>query len=404
MQKIKQNQKVDFEILLSFLITCGIVYFTMIKQASLISALISMSFIYVFVEYAKKCLYKGIGKVFIYLIAISVFFVFLNVTISGIGGGGYYKKAIMYIATLVWMTCCIHSKINTKTVIWIILLNFLINIIYIIFYRQGFTVFEGQTLLSMNFLNPNQAGMFIQNSLLYMCVFMTAGQDLGMNKYYYIISLIILIPLFLFVSYLMYLTGCRSSIMSLLAFLVLVCADYFIKNGFRLKRWMLFIIAIFPFLFAIIYINYITLFDFDVSMGMEDAGKSSTTRVSVWAPVIDNISYYLVYGDYYGISNGTGISQLHNTHVDVLASYGLIPFILFIIILYKTLRKSMSNANCRFQRISLFAFISCMISCTFEASLVAGSGGLFLLTLGFLLLANFKKDNYENSTSKLCIS
>ena len=390
--------------LYSFIIACGIVLFTMFDQKAIISFLISLSFVYVFSQYMVKYSTNRIEQSFVHYIFLSVFFVLLNVTISGLGGFDYYKKAIMYIATLVWMVCCVHTSINKKTALSILIFNIIINLIYVIFYRQGFSIFEGQSLLSLNFMNPNQAGMFILNSLLYLGIFLFAPEDIWTSKKIVKWIRLILFPLFFFISYLMYLTGCRSSIMSLLAFLLLILIDYFYKRGFRLKKWILFIIAVFPFLFAIVYINYISLFDFDVSMGLEDAGKSSTTRVAVWAPVIDNILYYLVYGDYYGISNGTGVSQLHNTHVDVFASYGLVPFVLFISILYKTLCKSMKNARSRFQRVSLFAFISCMISCTFEASLVAGSGGLFLLTLGFLLLANLKMDNDENSSSKLCIS
>lgn len=62
----------------------------------------------------------------------------------------------------------------------------------------------------------------------------------------------------------------------------------------------------------------------------------------------------------------------------------------------------MNQANSRFQRISLYAFVSCMVSCMFEASLVAGSAGMFLLTVGFLILAN-SNIHYENPTSKLCL-
>ena len=377
--------------LYSFIIACSIVLFTMINQKGLTSLLISLSFIYVFGQYLIMYHNQRIGSIYVHLIFTSICFVFLNVSISGLGGFDYYKKAIMYIATLFWMACCIHTKISRKTAISIFILNIVINVIYIIFYRQGFSIFEGQKLLSLNFLNPNQAGMFILNSLLYIGIFLVAADDIWTDKKRIRRIQFFVLPLFIFIIYLMYLTGCRSSMLSLLAFLGLVIVDHILEHGLILKKWMLFLVAIFPFLFAIIYINYIDLFDFDVSMGIEDAGKSSTTRVSVWAPVIDNISYYLICGDYYGISNGTGFSQLHNTHVDVFASYGLIPFVLFVTILYKVLCKSMRHSICRFQRVSLFAFVACMTSCTFEASLVAGSGGLFLFTLGFLLLANYQK-------------
>lgn len=127
-------------------------------------------------------------------------------------------------------------------------------------------------------------------------------------------------------------------------------------------------------------------------MGVENAGKSSATRVPIWKPIITDFWHYFIIGDYYGISNGTGMSQLHNTHLDIYASYGFIPLILYITILYKAISHSMKYAVTRFQRVSLYAFVACMVSCMFEASFVAGSAGLFLLTVGFLILANSNFD------------
>ncbi|CDA75316.1 putative uncharacterized protein [Bacteroides sp. CAG:530] len=256
------------------------------------------------------------------------------------------------------------------------------------FYRQGFAIYEGEMLLTLNFPNPNQTGMFLLNSILYICVFIVSGRDLINKKKLYLLILFGLVLLLIAVSQLLFMTGCRSSFMALALFLLMVIIDYLSKGGFVIKKWMAILIAVIPFVFVFFYLYYVDSFSADVSMGVVDAGKSSTTRVPIWRPIVDDFWHYFIIGDYYGISNGTGMSQLHNTHLDVYASYGIVPLILYMRIIYLVIVQSMKIAVCRFQRISLYAFIACIVSCIFEASLVAGSAGMFLLTIGFLALAN----------------
>lgn len=216
----------------------------------------------------------------------------------------------------------------------------------------------------------------------------TAGNDLVEKKIHYFIMLAILIPIFLKVAQLLVLTGCRSSYMSLALFAFLVIVDYLFRGKIKIKKWMALSISIVPFVFVFIYLAYASNLSADVAMGVEDAGKSSTTRIPIWKPIIDNFWHYFIIGDYYGISNGTGMSQMHNTHLDVYASYGILPLILYVRIIYLVICQSVRNSCSRFQRISVYAFIACMVSCMFEASLVAGSAGMFFLTIGFLAFAN----------------
>lgn len=402
MQKSIKYNKIDKTVIIGFLIALGIIYCTMNENLAISSSLISFSFVYVFVVFLYKSTHNTINKSYIKILWLSCVLVFLNTSLSGLGGFDYYKKAIMYMSTIVWMFCGVSMNVSKKTTITIVVINLCINCLYLLFFKRGFSVYEGEVLLTLNFPNPNQTGMFLLNSILYIGILIVAGKDLVRKKKYYIILLCLLIPLLVSVCQLLILTGCRSSFMSLALFFILVLFDYVSRGHFKLKKWMSLAIAVLPFIFIFIYLSYVSTLNIDVSMGMENEGKSSTTRVHIWKPIIDNFWHYFIIGDYYGISNGTGMSQMHNTHLDVYASYGIIPLILYIIILYKVINHSMNQANSRFQRISLYAFVSCMVSCMFEASLVAGSAGMFLLTVGFFILAN-SNIHYESPTSKLCL-
>ena len=88
-------------------------------------------------------------------------------------------------------------------------------------------------------------------------------------------------------------------------------------------------------------------------------------------------------------------SHVHNTHLDVWMSYGVVPFILFFTLLHKVTWLSYQQTSTRFQRMSLYAFMACFIQGFFEASLMSGSAGLFLLSFGFLLLSNANIYDYK---------
>lgn len=89
-----------------------------------------------------------------------------------------------------------------------------------------------------------------------------------------------------------------------------------------------------------------------------------------------------------GITIGSHVKIGANTYVDVLASYGVVPFILFIKILYGSVTSTMDRAYSFHKYASLCAFYAVLIMGTFEAAMVAGSMGLNLLTVGLLVLAN----------------
>ena len=383
--------------IIGFLIAFGVIFNTMNGTLSITSFLISLSFIFVLLMFVKQASSGEIKKQYLRLISFSLVLVFLNVTLSGVGGFGYYKKSIMYMATITWMICSVNQTLSKRTIWVILLINIAINALYLLFYRQGFSIYEGEVLLTLNFTNPNQTGLFILNSILYVGIIIAAGMDLIEKKIYYFLMLAILVPLFFVTTKLLILTGCRSSFMSLALFILLVMLDYVSKGNFKIKKWMSLCISVAPFIFVFIYLKYASNLSIDVSMGIDNAGKSSDTRISVWKPIIDNFWHYFIIGDYYGISNGTGMSQMHNTHLDIYASYGIVPLILYIRIVYMVICQSVQNSCCRFQRVSLYAFIACMVSCVFEASLVAGSAGMFLLTVGFLAFANSPTHKVEKA-------
>lgn len=388
------NGKTDFLIVIGFLLVLGIAFFTMNKDNGMVSALITLSFPYVLFVFIRQYNCRRISQSYLLILATTIFLVFFNITASGGGGFDYYKKAIMYITSIAWFICCINLHLSRRTLCYIFAINLLLNGLYLIFYKQGIEYFDGQVLLTLNFSNPNLTGMFLLHSLLYVGIFIVCTGNISNKKRIRLILLLISVPLFINVFGLLLMTGNRSSLMSMLFFAILIILDIMIRKKFWLKKWAFLSLAMFPFVLVFIYVAYAGAIGDTISFGMETAGKTNTSRNHVWLPILNDIWHYFFIGDYYGISNGTGVSQLHNTHLDVFASYGIILLILYITLLYKLMCDASVKANTFIQRAGLYAFMSVLVLCSFEAALVSGSAGLFLLTGGFLMMTNYNSTSY----------
>lgn len=120
--------------------------------------------------------------------------------------------------------------------------------------------------------------------------------------------------------------------MAVAIFLCLSIIFAITKKQLRLKKWFLALSAVAPLIFVVVYMQIINaqtltkIFSF-----MIGEGKALDSRFFIWGNAIDELMSSPIMGAYYQISNGTGMSQLHNTHIDILVSYGVLTFILVCI-------------------------------------------------------------------------
>lgn len=380
------NKQIGRLFIAGMLMEAGIMYFTMANQGSIVSILFSCTFIWLLYFFAKYS-YSKENKDFRQLVIITFILSVLNVVLTGgINGFDYYKKVIMFGCFLFLLYLSSIYSLNRQQVKWLVLINFVVSLFYIRFYSTAYRITDEGIMLTLGFANPNQTGMFILNSILYCSIPIAAYRDVRVKWYY-------LVP-FVWVAFTispyLYFTESRACISAYAIFVLLVLLDYVIPHFKMTSKVVLFFLAIFPLLFAVFYLMEFSLFkNADLSMGFGEHGKHSGTRLKMWNFAFNKFFENPILGNYYGISYGTGTSQMHNTHVDVLASYGIVPFALFISVLYKVFKKFVNKQQVhRFNRVAFYAFIACLISGTFEASLVAGGMGLYILSCGFILLAN----------------
>lgn len=386
----KANKKVDTVSAIGFIIVLAIVWFMTQDQKAIVSNVITTSFLYVaFAIFVKR---HNLNKQWLFIATACSIIAFLNVTLSMFGDFDYYKKAIMFSVSMFWLVYVSCNHINKRTVDVLLMINAIVSFVYIYAYKTGgFALYEDAVLLTLNFPNPNQTGMFLLSSAMMLTLPVFSEKEVGYNVIIRAVSVVLIVALLS----LMYLTGCRSAYGAYAAFLILTLLEFITRFKFRLKKWQIWLWSISPLIFAIIYVMFIGSIDFDTSFGMKASGKDNTTRLAVWNSSFKTFWDWVLFGAYSSIESIVKFSHVHNTHLDVWMSYGIVPFILFVILLYKITLASNNQANTRFQRMSLYAFMACFIQGFFEASLMSGSAGLFLLSFGFLLLSNANFNDYK---------
>jgi hypothetical protein len=175
---------------------------------------------------------------------------------------------------------------------------------------------------------------------------------------------------------------------------MLVINSFKKNNLYRLNPVVAGITILWPALFVSIYMFIIHrpvlagCFSFLVS-----TGKNIDSRIRIWNNALTHLRISPILGAYYQLSNGTGMSQLHNTALDIAASYGIFILGGVLVFLFKIMncRNETGMTKAQFQYIS--AFSACIIMGMGEAALFSGSLSFFTLAGLFMILTGSEEQH-----------
>ena len=178
----------------------------------------------------------------------------------------------------------------------------------------------------------------------------------------------------------------------LLGFFLLVYGLVSLRPGWKPKvsKGMAALTAVFPLLFAVGYLWFVdapsvqNLFAFLIG-----EGKGLDSRLEIWRFALSAFLSSPLTGAYSQISGGTGASQMHNSHLDILASYGLAVFVLVCVLLFRVLRGKQARPGDRIRFLCQMALAALLLSGLGEAMLFSGGMGVYLFAGILLVLANF---------------
>ena len=379
MLKIKTDSKIYlFQLMLLF----GICLFTMLQRNGLVSVLFHITFFGLLmglvIQLIRRPWLNESHVAAVVLVVVAFFHVAMQTNTLALS---YYNKLIIFACSVLMLPFLNALEVNRKQVDWILRINLCIAALYPLMYvclpERGYL----GRFLTLHFTNPNLAGMFLVHSALYCAIAL----------YYYKSKMLRLfvLALFLQLAYLIWLTGARSCLVALAFFMVYVVLNSLLKKQIRIPSWLSFVILVSPLVFVLVYLMWEKsgLLQRFASVFSVSKEKTLTSRVELWTKALTQFEGNPLFGAYDVISEGSGMSQMHNTHLDVLASYGVVPFGLFIWLLHKSVNRVLAVVTEDFARMGLFAFYTVIIMGTFEAALVSGGVGLYIMSFGFLILA-----------------
>ena len=389
----------NFIIRLLYMVAAGIVVATVSGLGKIASLLFTGTFFLVLLLWfaiSQKRITK-LNVIAIIIVVMAITNVLLNALFTGtVISFSYMKKVIMFSTTILFFVSASETDVHISNRLFINkMIDFVSCFFIIMYYLQNSKMHllygKVSNYLTFRFTNPNLTAMFLISILF--CKIINIMQE--KRKAVRIFDFAIMAFLFKFIIE----TKSRNCMLVFVIFIVQMIVYYRLpKIKIFTKKIYAKIMAVWPLLFAIIYMFVVRvpiisrIFSFMIS-----EGKGITSRYRLWASAFENVYYSPVIGAYSQISLGTGESQMHNTHIDIMASYGLIVLLLVCAFVYFILWKKINKNSSKENTICAIAFSSILLSGMGEAALFSGGIGIYLYAGLFLLFNGVKPTVEKNS-------
>ena len=279
---------------------------------------------------------------------------------------GYFKKLVMFAATLLFFSVAGRLQNTASLRGFVAKVAMALAAVFwaaFLFRRDAMYLHQGavSAYLTMGFTNPNLAALFLSmTAMLLAC----RAKETGRWVLYGAAAAM---------AYLAVLTKARNVLVALAVFGLLL-------PGKRQRLRFPGIWAWSPLVLAMLYLILVRQpFVQQMLQFLTEEGKSLDSRVEIWEGAMQMVARWPLLGAYGGISGGTGVSQMHNSHLDVAASYGVPVLVSVCTLLRQWLKAGRGVYGIGFLGAVLLGFG--------EAAVFSGGLGIYIFAGVFLLLA-----------------
>ena len=380
---------------LYFCIT-AMVIFQLFSFSLFISVLFHLTFIFVLLLWISSMSREAdIIDVLCFLILVLTFVnIILNAIIENSSiNFTYFKKMIMFFSTLITFRVAFKIRIRLQEYIFLKKCIGIIACLFVLMYvfnNDGMRTFANASsnYLTFNFTNPNLTGMFLFCFVVVEVIFLFQTSIVKERVFHGV--MVALLSWFIFE------TEARNAVITWVIFSIITVVFFFKKETFNIRIHYVFacIVSVFPYIFSVVYMKLndnswlFGLFNFIIS-----EGKLLTSRTWVWSKALNMIDESPIIGAYSQISMGTGQSQLHNTHLDIMASYGVLVFALVCLFLSLVIYNKGVTYKSKQSFFAMMGFMCVILLGNGEAALFSGGFGLNYFAAIPLLLMNFDYNN-----------
>lgn len=386
----KTELNINDRFMITEFLLCGlIIFFNLYYKPEFVSYLFTFSFIILALFFiytiSRNDIEFDLYACVFGIIGISALCVLFN-TFSPSAKLNFYnlRNYFMFCSTIIFMFLMLNIEANKTTAEKVLILNVFISLLYPIGYNFFPQIEMNHLDASLNFSNPNLAGMWILQSLLYLVISFLILK----NKYIRILSVIS----FFLNLYMLDLTGARNCMISLVLFAA-VCVIVFVKGTISFPNWFIGIINAAPICFVFLYLEYI---DKIAESGILDfligEGKTLTSRVEMWERFLAKIEDSWLIGSYY-----TAGGNAHNSQLVILCSFGLLTLLLTIYFNYKLCSILNDKCESKASLCCLGAFFGIILMGFGEGALYSGAMGIYIMASGYIYIsrAYSKEESYE---------
>ena len=232
--------------------------------------------------------------------------------------------------------------------------------------------------LTFRFTNPNLTALFLCGMTMFLMISICRSKKLLIRDY---IAMAVLAFEFVFI----FQSKSRNAILPMALFVLGLFWCGILGKRIKLRKWMLVVVIILPLAMALIYLAVVNTYFIERVFGfISGEGKLLDARVVIWSKAIREFLSSPLIGAYYSAGNGEGFFQMHNTHIDVLTSYGAVVFVFLCVFLFMLLNK-LAKEHVGRKNLSTIAFICMLLNGIGEAALFSGGLGIYLLAGIFLV-------------------
>lgn len=374
-----------------FLSLAGIVVTQVLDKPALASVLFAVTFgltVLFWLTEAEMGI-DAVSVLALLIILASCISVSANALITGtVVSPAYFKKLVMFCITVLFFDAARSCRPEKTAVRFIFRLTSILAVFLIVmFYSRRPEMYwlknRVTVYLTFRFVNPNLTAVFLSAvcilEILHAC---WTGRKCSRLLHGILAG---------YMAYFISETQARNAQLMLL-FFVMVClvTRRCSAKKQRMPGWLAGAVSLLPLIFAVVYLLLIPapwvqkLFSF-----LAEEGKSLNSRLAIWRSAFEAAAVSPFFGAYSQISGGAGASQLHNSHLDVMASYGIVVLGMLCVFLYRTLFSRAAVVNRRMQFLCQTGFAAMLLSGVGEAMLFSGGIGIYIFAGILRMLANF---------------
>lgn len=327
----------------------------------------------------------------------------IAVLVNGIAAGAafsfsYLKKHIMFVCTLLFFAAAGRNGVDTRTRHMLIIMQLVTTLVMLGVYLTRTTsmhMLNGQvsSYLVFRFTNPQLTALFLACMIMFLILAVVQERAWSLKI---LSAAAVCCNVFFLIE-----TQCRTALIAVVVFLVVLLERTLLRRvRAPIWKWVMAVSAVMPIIVVTFYMQVLSQTWFQNMFSfMAGEGKGLGSRYIIWSSALSLLRESPVFGAYYEASGGAGYSQMHNTHLDIAMSYGILTMILVCIFLYIVMQRVQERPDDGMEKkksyrsVALIGFICAILLGSGEAALFSGGLGIYIYAGVFLL--NFDCETTE---------